>query len=139
MKMWMPILITGLIGAAAIGWWFKQRSSGPFTGFEGHFACEDFGLPDKNYNVLRMQMVGDKLTMDALFKSQSHPVGRLELLSPSLARLDLDTILTHSPNLSLNPLAEHMIEGRGDRIEVVGRREGKDLYRFRCSRTGAPY
>lgn len=139
MKKWLPILITALFGALALAWWFKNKMSGPFTGFEGHYACESFGLPDPNYNVMRFQMVGDKLIMDSLYKSQSHAVGRLEPQSPTLARLDLDTSLTHAPTLSINPLAEHLVEGHANRIEIVGRREGKELYRFRCTQTVAPY
>ncbi len=139
MKKQMPILITVGVLALAIGWWMKTRMSVSFTGFEGHYACDDFGLPDKNYNVMRFQAAGDRIVMDALFKSQSHAVGRLEIQSSSLARLDMDTSLVHSPTLPLNPLAEHFIEGKGERIAIVGRREGKELYRFSCKRSATPY
>ncbi len=139
MKKHMPILLTVGVFVLLFAWWVKTRMSVPFTGFDGHYACEEFGLPDKNYNVMRFQTEGNRVIMDALFKSQTHPVGRLEIQSSSLARLDMDTSLTHSPTLSLNPLAEHFIEGKSDRIEIVGRHEGKELYRFVCRRSAAPY
>lgn len=139
MKKQLPIIITACVFAITLGWWLRTRMSVPFTGFDGFYSCGDFGIPEKNYNVMRFQMIGDKMIMDSLFKSQSSPVGRLELHSSSLARLDMATELTHNPNLTLNPLAEHFIEGKRDTIQIVGRQEGKDLYRYKCTKTAQPY
>ncbi len=117
------------------GWWLRTRMYVPFTGFEGEYTCQDFGLPDKNYNVMRFTPRGDDVVIvDSLFKSQTNDVGRIKLQSSSLARLELASALVHSPTLPLNPLAEHFIEGKGKTISIVGRQEGKELYRYSCSR-----
>lgn len=131
------LLLYCTLAAISIGFgaWLRARMSVSFTGFEGQFTCSDFGLPDKNYNVMRFTPRGeDTVIVESLFKSQTSEVGRLKTQSSSLARLDLATSLYHSPNLTLNPLAEHFVEGKGRTIFIVGRQDGKELYRHSCTK-----
>jgi len=133
------LLLYCTLGAISIGfgWWLRARMSVPFTGFTGQYECGDFGLPDKNYNILRFNMISeDQFTVDALKGSETHEVGRLRPQSSSLARLELATSLVHAPTLPLNPLAEHFFEGRGKTVALVGGQDGKVLYRYVCHFTG---
>lgn len=135
MKTNLMFYCTLAVISVGFGWWLRTRMSIPFTGFVGEFTCQEFGLPDKNYNVMRFTPRGDDIVIvDSLFKSQTNEVGRIKLQSSSLARLELASALVHSPTLPLNPLAEHFIEGRGKSIFIVGRQEGKELYRHLCSK-----
>lgn len=134
MKKQLPLIFTACLAAILFGAWLRARMSVPFTGFEGHYECGGgFGLPEPAFNVMRFQSEGDRVVIDALNKSQTWRVGMLEIKSSSLARLDLDSSLMHAPTLPLNPLAEHFIEGKRNTIQIVGRQEGKELYRFSCS------
>lgn len=122
--------------SVAFGVWLRMYMSVSFTGFEGEYQCGDFGLPDKNYSTLRFTPIngGEHITVDSLYRSETHEVGRLTPQSPSLGRLELATGLLHSSNLTLNPLAEHIIEGNGKQISIIGRQEGKELYRHSCTK-----
>jgi hypothetical protein len=120
----------------AFGVWLRMRMSVPFTGFEGEYQCGELGLPEKDYNVLRFTPNGsDQILVDSMKKtSETQTVGRLRPQSLSLGRLELDSSLVHSPGLTLNPLAEHIIEGQGRTISIIGRQEGKELYRHKCTK-----
>lgn len=119
----------------AFGVWLRGRMSVSFTGFQGEYTCRDFGLPDKDHNVLRFNVISeDQITVDALKGSETYEVGRLRPQSESQARLELGSALIHSPNMPLNPLAEHLFEGRGRSVFLIGRQEGREIYRFECRR-----
>jgi hypothetical protein len=121
--------------SVGFGFWLRMRMSVPFTGFAGEYQCGDFGLPDKNYNVLRFTPIGeDRVSVDSLHGSETQEVGRLTQQSKSLGRLELSMGMLHSPSLTLNPLAEHIVEGSGKSISIIGRQEGKVLYRHSCTR-----
>ena len=134
MKKQLALICTAFLVSVLFGWWMRTRMSIPFTGFSGQYQCSDFGIPDKNYNILRFQTVGDRILLDGINKSETSSIGRVDVRSSSLAVLDMDPSLAHQPTLTLNPLAEHFIEGKRDTIIVVGRQEGKELYRYSCQK-----
>lgn len=135
MKRDLLVFCTCALIAIGFGAWLRFRMSVPFTGFVDTYKCGNFGLPDKNYDVLRFTDLGEnRVRVESLWDSRTYEVGRLTLQSSSLARFELATELVHSSSLPLNPLAEHFMEGRGKRVFVVGRLEGRELYRFECGR-----
>ena len=135
MKRDLLVFFTGAVIAIALGAWLRLRMSVSFTGFTDTYICGSFGLPDKNYNVLRFTPKEERrVTVESLWDSRTYEVGRLNLESSSLGRLELASELVHSSTLPLNPLAEHFIEGKGRSVFVVGRLEGRELYRFECHR-----
>lgn len=135
MKKDLLVFFTCAVIAIAIGAWLRFRMSVPFTGFTESYQCGGFGLPDKSYNVIRFTDLGEnRVRVDSLLDSRTYEVGRLSLQSSSLARFELATELVHSPTLPLNPLAEHFMEGRGKSVFIVGRLEGREIYRFECRR-----
>src|SRR5262245_17339773 len=98
------LLLYCTLAALSIGfsWWLRARMSVPFTGFNGEFQCGEFGLPDKNYNVMRFTPRGDDVVIvESLYQSRTNDVGRLNLHSTSLGRLELATALVHSPAIPL--------------------------------------
>ncbi len=134
MKKQVAFVCTALVFAVVVGAWLRMRMSVPFTGFQGEYSCGGFGIPDSNYNVMRFSLVGENIVLDSLYKSQTTGIGKLEVKSSSLARIDVDSSIAHSPTLSINPLAEHFVEGKRNTISIVGRQEGKELYRHSCSK-----
>lgn len=132
----LTLYFTLAVVAIVFGIWLRLRMSVPFTGFEGEYQCGELGLPEKDYNVLRFTPISqDQIVVDSLKKSsETQTVGKLKPQSSSIGRLELDTALVHSPALTLNPLAEHIIEGNGKSISIIGRHEGKELYRHKCTK-----
>lgn len=123
-------LVFGLVIAVALsaGYWLYRRGVGqPFSGFNGTFVCEGVGIPDSANNTIAFEEEG-------ILRSGYGEVGKYYPSNDKLARLEISMEMVHKPNFMLNPLAEHFFEGVGNRVMLIGRREGKELYRYTCKR-----
>jgi hypothetical protein len=123
-------LVFGLVVAFALGaglWLYRRGVDQPFSGFHGAFVCEGVGIPDITNNTIAFEPEG-------ILWSGYGEVGKYFPSNDNLARLEVSMEMVHRPNFMLNPLAEHVFEGIGDRVILIGRQQGKELYRYTCIR-----
>ncbi len=129
-------VVVGVILLIGLGLWFGPRFMirARFAGFPGHYKCENFGIPDKEYANFR---ISEDLNIYAAKPGgfETH-IGQLKLSerSQTRARLELSMDVVHAPTLQLDPFAQHVAEGVGGSLVFSASRENNMLYSEPCSR-----
>lgn len=129
---WIVVILSGAVLGLGLWFWPKIFSRAKFTGFPGTYACEEFGLPDRDYSTLK---IDGELNVYGVGPKEVH-IGRLKAIdgSATRARIHLSNELVHEPTFALDPFAEHRAEGVGDSLILSGTRDGRILYSHPCYR-----
>lgn len=134
MRLTSPLSLSGIAAAAfalGMGTAYGVSDKTP-RGFAGDFSCENFGLPDKSYRVLR---VDSNLNVYGTSPGKEQiPLGRLDLRSKDLAYFDISGQTLAWKKSPLDPLAQYIVDNAGDALLILEMQGERARMSYVCRR-----
>lgn len=104
-----------------------------FPGFPGVYMCNDFGIPARANPFLYISEDGAVLS-DHYGSGPRTEVGRLTIETRKQALFELNESVIQAPNIILDPSAIHYFVAFKQDIQIVGTKDGNEVYSYICTR-----